>query len=109
MRKVVVREKDVERSVFEDRWSKDLITSGKNGFSLGVAEYHSKEFGMPQVHDDQEALYVSSGFGQIRLDDETFDIGPGTAIYVPPRCKHAARTTGPEPLKVVYAHAAATT
>ncbi|MBO3803859.1 MAG: cupin domain-containing protein [Candidatus Brockarchaeota archaeon] len=108
MEKKVVSEKDVEMSVFADRWSKELLADRKTGFSLGVAEYGAREFGTPQVHEDQEALYVVSGFGQIRLDGEAFDVRAGTAVYVPPGCKHAARATGPEPLKVVYAHAAIT-
>jgi mannose-6-phosphate isomerase-like protein (cupin superfamily) len=66
----LVHERDVEKSVFDDRWSKDLIASHVAGFSLGIARYHSGEFGTSQVHEDQEAIYVISGIGEMHLDDE---------------------------------------
>jgi len=106
LRQKVVREKDVEKSVFEDRWSKDLITSQLAGFSLGIAQYHSREFGKPQVHGDQEALYVVSGVGEMRLDEEIIHVEAGTAIYVPSGCRHASRVIGDQPLNIVYTHAA---
>lgn len=101
----VILERDVEKSVFHDRWSKDLISSHVDGFSLGIAQYHSGEFGTPQVHEDQEAVYVVSGVGEMLLDGEVICLEAGTAIYVPAGCRHAARVTGDQPLDVVYAHA----
>lgn len=101
----VINERDVERSVFKDRWSKDLIASHVAGFSIGIAQYNSMEFGTAQIHEDQEAIYVISGVGEMRLDDEIVHVGTGMAIYVPAGCRHAARVTGDQPLNVVYAHA----
>lgn len=101
----VIHERDVDKSVFHDRWSKDLIASHVAGFSLGIAQYHSREFGTPQVHEDQEAIYVVSGVGEMHLDDEIVHVEAGMAIYVPAGCRHAARVTGDQPLNVVYAHA----
>lgn len=101
-----MREREVEKSVFQDRWSKDLLTSQLAGFSMGIAQYHSNEFGTLQIHGDQEALYVVSGVGEMLLDEEIVRVEAGTAIYVPSGCKHAARAIGDRPLNVVYAHAA---
>jgi len=105
MKLKVIHEREVEKSVFNDRWSKDLIASHIAGFSLGIAQYHSREFGTPQVHEDQEAVYVISGVGEMRLGEEMINVGAGMAIYVPAGCSHAARVTGDQPLNVVYTHA----
>jgi len=107
MKSKVINERDVVKNVFNDRWSKDLIASHVAGFSLGIAQYISTEFGTPQVHEDQEAIYVISGTGEIRLDDEFVHVETGMAIYVPAGCRHAARVTSDQPLNVVYAHASA--
>lgn len=101
----VVQERDVKSSIFQDRWSKDLIASQVAGFSLGIAQYHSKEFGTPQAHDDQEALYIVSGVGEMCLDGEIVHVEAGMAIYVPVGCRHAAHVTGNRPLKIIYVHA----
>lgn len=109
-RRMLSDEAEGEREEYPDRWSKDLVggvdlpTTG--GFSLGVAEYHVTEFGPPQVHDDQEAVYVVRGQGQMRIGDEVYEVHPGCAVYVPPGVPHATRRTGEEPVKVVYAHGA---
>ncbi|MGQ9513928.1 MAG: cupin domain-containing protein [Thermoproteota archaeon] len=106
MKPIVIHEEHVEKVIFQDRWSKDLIVLESFGFSLGVAVYDTKEFGKHQVHSDHEILYIVSGGGEVLLDDEIIKVEVGTAIYIPPGCKHAARITGQLPLKVVYMHAA---
>lgn len=107
----IVREADAARQDHVDRWSKDLIGGSSpakttSGFNVGVAEYFAPEFGPPQTHDDQEAVYVVSGVGEIAVAGKVFAVAPGTAVYVPPGAAHATRRTGDEPVKVVYAHGA---
>ncbi len=108
--KFFINETDIEKSVFADRWSKDLVNGkllgAQAGFSLGVAEYFLKEFAEPGVHTDQEIIYVISGHGEYMLGDTVFPIFPGCAVYVPAHTKHGIRCTTDEPVKVVYAHAA---
>ncbi|NCO37289.1 MAG: hypothetical protein COZ06_16695 [Armatimonadetes bacterium CG_4_10_14_3_um_filter_66_18] len=105
-----IHEDDVNPEQHPDRWSKDLVgTEGlptTAGFSLGVAEYHTQEFGPLQTHGDQEALYVVSGTGEVCVGDVVHAVRPGTALSVPPNTTHATRRTGEEPVKVVYAHGA---
>ncbi len=103
-------EDDIARDEYADRWSKDLVGTDAiattSGFSMGVAEYTEPEFGEIQVHDDQEAVYVVSGVGEMKLGDGVIAVRPGSSAYVPPGTPHATRRTGDEPVKVVYAHGA---
>ena len=105
---ISVHESEVARKDYADRWSKDLIGGAQakttSGFSIGVAEYHAGEFGELQVHDDQEALYVVSGIGQVRVGEEVFEVQPGSAVYVAPGTPHATRRTAAAPVRVFYAH-----
>jgi len=104
------QESAVSASQFPDRWSKNLVGTDQmpttNGFNLGVAEYHATDFSQVQVHDDQEALYVVSGVGEIQLDSEVLPLEPGTAVYVGPGVSHSTRRTTDAPVKVVYTHGA---
>jgi len=109
--KQYIREGEVAKKRAADRWSKDLVGGSSplgttSGFNVGVAEYHVTEFGPMQVHDDQEAVYVVSGVGEITVGGKVYPVAPGTAVYVPPRAEHATRRTGAEPVKLVYAHGA---
>jgi mannose-6-phosphate isomerase-like protein (cupin superfamily) len=109
--KPYVNENDVEKKLAADRWSKDLVGGSSpirttGGFNIGVAEYHVTEFGPLQVHDDQEAVYVVSGVGEITVSGQVWPVAPGTAVYVPPKAPHATRRTGPAPVKLVYTHGA---
>lgn len=105
-----IHECEVQQTDFADRWSKSLVGTDQipttNGFNLGVAEYHATDFSQVQVHDDQEALYIVSGEGEIKLDDEVLPLKPGTAVYVGPGVSHSTRRTGDAPVKVIYTHGA---
>jgi len=105
-----LHQNDVEPAFFPDRYSIDLV-GGPDipttaGFNVGVAFYTAEEFGEPQVHADQEAIYVVSGAGELRVGGEVVPLRPGVAVYVPPGTPHGGRTTGPDPVHVVYAHGA---
>ena len=108
--KPLCHEDDVEKEICVDRWSKDLVGTDAipttSGFSIGVAVYTEPEFGERQVHDDQEAVYVASGVGEILIGEKTYPVKPGSAAYIAPGVVHATRRTTDEPVKVVYTHGA---
>lgn len=102
----------VDATTFADRWSKNLVGTDEMptqaGFNLGVAEYHATTFEPENVqeHDDQEALYILRGEGEIQIGDVVHAVTPGTALFVPPHTAHCARCTGDGPLRLVYTHGA---
>ncbi|MDP6038089.1 MAG: cupin domain-containing protein [Candidatus Latescibacteria bacterium] len=103
---------DVDASTFADRWSKNLVGTDEiptlAGFNLGVAEYHATDFEDDNIqeHDDQEALFVLSGEGEIQIGDAVYPARPGAAFYIPAHTPHAARRTGEAPLRLIYTHGA---
>jgi mannose-6-phosphate isomerase-like protein (cupin superfamily) len=107
---IYVNESAIEPRQFPDRWSKDLIGTDDlpttSGFNLGRACYTATEFGAPQVHADQEAVFVISGVGEIQVGREVIALEPGVAVYVGPGVEHCARRTAEEPVQVVYCHGA---
>ena len=107
--RLVVHENEFTWQEHSDRRSVDLIAPGETpahgGLSLGVAEYTATEYGPPQRHDDQEAVYCVSGRGTICVGEQEHEMRPGVAVYIGRGVAHATRRTGPEPVKVVYVHA----
>jgi mannose-6-phosphate isomerase-like protein (cupin superfamily) len=107
---ITTNESAVEASHFPDRWSKDLVGTADlpttSGFNLGRAAYTATEFGAPQVHADQEAVFVISGVGELKVGDEIVPLAPGVAVYVAPGVAHCPRRTAEEPVQVVYCHGA---
>lgn len=105
-----VSEQAVDPTHFPDRWSKDLVGTSDipttSGFNLGRADYTATEFGTPQVHTDQEAVYVIAGVGEVRIGEEVVKLEAGVAFYVGPGVPHCGRRTGEEPVQVVYTHGA---
>lgn len=55
-------------------------------------------------HPDSEQVYVIvQGRGAITVGDETREVGPGTAVLVPPDTGHSIRNTGEERLVFISA------
>ena len=60
-------------------------------------------------HRAHEELYLFlSGRGELRVDDERFEVGPGSCVRVAPEGARVWRNSGDEPLTyvVIQAHAA---
>ncbi|MEI6500839.1 MAG: cupin domain-containing protein [Armatimonadota bacterium] len=107
---ITTNESAVAPRRFPDRWSKDLVGTDDlpttSGFNLGRACYTATEFGAPQVHADQEAVFVISGIGEMLVAGEVIVLEPGVAVYVGPGVEHCARRTTEEAVQAVYCHGA---
>lgn len=86
------------------RW-KLLISrerSPSGGLVTGVARIEPGAKLSRHHHEPEETYYVLSGSGLIEIEDTRQEIGPGTAVFIPPNAKHALRCTGPEPLVFIF-------
>ena len=58
--------------------------------------------------DSDEILYILSGRGEQMVDDsDTFDVGPGQAVFIPKAAFHSTVNTGWEPLVLLAIYAPA--
>ncbi|MCY3971820.1 MAG: dimethylsulfonioproprionate lyase family protein [Acidobacteria bacterium] len=86
------------------RW-KLLISrerSPSGGLVTGVAKIEPGAALSRHHHEPEETYYVLSGRGRIEIENTRQEIGPGTAIYIPPNARHALRCTGAEPLVFIF-------
>lgn len=89
------------------RWK--LLVSGERGPSAGlvtgVGEVAPGGVLPPHYHESEETYYVVSGRGHVEIDGVRRDVGPGTAVFIPPNARHALHCTGAEPLVFVFTFA----
>ena len=89
------------------RWK--LLVSGERGPSAGlvtgVAEVAPGGVLLQHHHELEETYYVVSGWGHVEIDGVRTDVGPGTAVFIPPNARHALHCTGVEPLVFVFTFA----
>jgi uncharacterized cupin superfamily protein len=58
------------------------------------------------VHSRTEEIYfIVAGSGVVRLDDETYEVGPGDLILTPLDGLHALENTGVDDLELICAEA----
>ncbi|HBY92590.1 MAG: cupin domain-containing protein [Ardenticatenaceae bacterium] len=74
-----------------------------DGFAMGIVEYTADEFGEPDLHDDHEGLYVLEGEGIARLETREYALSPGKCLYVPAGTPHSIVTSGPAPVRLLFA------
>ena len=56
----------------------------------------------PHYHaTTEEIYYVLEGAGVMRVGDETAEVGPGDAIYIPKGSVHTLANTGETPMRIV--------
>lgn len=107
-KKMVVEEKVIKPHASFGHSGRPLINKDNcpmvSDFELGTASYSAKEFPKVKTHPDEEALFIYSGKGIIRVGDNTFPIKAGTAIYIPANTPHCIKKIGKSPLKAVYCH-----
>jgi mannose-6-phosphate isomerase-like protein (cupin superfamily) len=56
------------------------------------------------THPYEELLLIQEGTGTFTIGEETFELGAGHLIVVPPGVPHAFKNTGDGPLKQVDIH-----
>lgn len=56
------------------------------------------------LHEQPEIYYGIAGRGQIFVGEETIDIEPGTAVYVPKQCIHGAQNTNADPMRMIWVY-----
>ena len=89
------------------RWK--LLVSGDRapsaGLVTGVGEVAPGGVLLPHRHEPEETYYVVSGRGHVEIDGVRTDVGPGTAVFIPPNARHTLHCTGAEPLVFVFTFA----
>jgi mannose-6-phosphate isomerase-like protein (cupin superfamily) len=61
-------------------------------------------------HLSEELYHITAGRGRMTLGRESFEVGPGDSLCIPPGTPHCIANTGPEPLRILcccapaYAH-----
>lgn len=53
-------------------------------------------------HDADEVYVITAGTGHVLIDGTRHEVGPGSTIFLPAGCEHAASADGPEPLELTF-------
>jgi quercetin dioxygenase-like cupin family protein len=70
--------------------------------SVGMAVYPSGSRPTGHVHDTQEETIVcTAGRGRLVTQEETAELEPGVAVWIPPGTFHSTESDGPEPLQLI--------
>ena len=108
----VFNEEDIKKKVFDDRWVKfafgsDGTIKTKN-LNMGITEFSKGKTSLTHSHDVDEALYIISGKGSVKIDEETHSIRAGDFIHVPRGINHTMITDQKSKLKIFFVFSGAT-
>lgn len=68
------------------------VTLPKCGISLYESKHSKGDRIQPHYHHVHQILYVLSGQGEVKLDDQSHTLAPDHAVFVTPKTKHAIET-----------------
>jgi quercetin dioxygenase-like cupin family protein len=86
-------------------WSRMLVTAAHvegNASSLGYSVFKPGAVVGPVKHESEEAAYVVSGSGELRLENEAVEFGEGDAVHIPAGVWHAVANTGEADVVMVF-------
>jgi quercetin dioxygenase-like cupin family protein len=89
----------------EGSWSRMLVTRARvenNASSLGYSVFRPGAVVGPVKHETEEAAYVVSGSGELRLDGEAVPFRRGDAVHIPAGVWHAVANTGDADVVMVF-------
>lgn len=76
-------------------------TEAKN-VTIGVCHWPVGSTPEAHVHEnEEEIIYIVSGTGKIKSPENSVDLKPGTAVFIPVGTHHAIESYGPETLEFV--------
>ncbi len=105
MEKYVVNMNDVPVGKITGREIRDLIsehTVGSKSISLRITDVFPGEITYPgHTHTEcEEIIFLLSGEGEIKIEEDVFRIRQGDAVYLPVGAKHLIRNTGKERMRL---------
>jgi mannose-6-phosphate isomerase-like protein (cupin superfamily) len=68
------------------------------GYSFAIARLNPGESASLHRLKSSEVYYILTGRGELDIDQDTVQVQPGQAIYVPPGAKQRIRNTGQDEL-----------
>ncbi len=102
----VFNEEDIKKKVFDDRWVKFAFGPGgmvkTENLNMGITEFDREKISLTHKHDVDEALYIISGKGSVKINEVTHNVSAGDFIYVPRENHHTMITNQKSKLKIFF-------
>ena len=83
----------------------DEEISGAKNFALSVNTIRAGVVGEPHTHEVEQCTYILEGRGKFQQEGETYEVGPGTALYSPAGVPHRLDSVGKYDLTYVVVYA----
>jgi len=96
---------EIQKKEFEDRWVK--FAFGPQGFlntkslNLGIVNFSKNKTSLNHRHDVDEALFVLSGKGKVRINDTIYTLKKNDFAYIPKETDHQI-ITGDRSIKIFF-------
>jgi mannose-6-phosphate isomerase-like protein (cupin superfamily) len=68
-------------------------------YSLAYAKVAKRQKTKPHKLKSCEVYYITAGSGLMHIDEKAFEVGPESAIYIPPGARQYIENTGNSDLK----------
>jgi len=106
MVKNIFNEKDIKKTIFEDRWVR--FAFGAQGhiknkdLNLGIVEFDKNIQSLAHEHNVDEALYVLKGSGSVQVGEDILKVKKGDFLFVPQKTNHKIITDSGEKLQIFF-------
>jgi quercetin dioxygenase-like cupin family protein len=102
---LIFNQKIINKKNFDDRWVK--FAFGPQGFlnaenlNLGIVNFKKNSTALNHSHSVEEALYVLSGKGEVKISGKILNINKNDFVYIPANTDHQV-ITGDKRIKILF-------
>ncbi len=95
----------IKKKDFKDRWVKFAFgpqgLKNTDSLNLGVVDFAENKISLNHKHDVEEALYVLSGSGKIRIAGKTWALKKDDFVFIPINTDHQI-ITGSDSVRILF-------
>lgn len=108
--KFVIREDETEEFVPKGHvkcTTKKFLMKEHGAFKMSIlrSDFEEGGYAEPHTHEVEQAYYVLEGSMRVTIGDDSYDVGPHTVVFFPPKVVHSLKNTGNGRLSLVAINA----
>jgi mannose-6-phosphate isomerase-like protein (cupin superfamily) len=102
----IFNQTEIPKKIFDDRWVRFAFgpqgTVKSKNLNLGIVNFDENKVSLTHKHSVEEALFVLSGKGKIKIGKNIFNIKENDFVHIPENTNHCISTEPNSKVRILF-------